>query len=93
MRCLSIRFADHAALKLLALIPVLLIFAWFTARRTRGIIHASISPKISDFLLRSLSARKRKIKIALQCLSVMFFVLALARPQSGEGKQRPRARA
>lgn len=85
------RFQDHAALQLLALIPVVILMVWWTAGRTRQIIQGQIAPQMAKFLLRSVSVKKRKLKLWLQCLTVFFFVMALARPQSGEGKQKAKS--
>jgi Ca-activated chloride channel family protein len=85
------RFADRAALQLLGLIPIILLMLWWTGKRTQQIITSQIHPKISKFLLRSLAVGKRRLKIFLQCLTVFFFVLALARPQSGESRQKAKS--
>src|SRR5262245_47954088 len=75
----------------MALIPILIVLLWWTAKRTRQILSGQISPKITAFLTRSLSTRRRQIKVALQCLTIFFFVIALARPQSGEGMQKAKS--
>ncbi|MGZ3721763.1 MAG: BatA domain-containing protein, partial [Bdellovibrionales bacterium] len=82
------RFEDRAALQLLGLIPIVIVLVWWTAKRTMQIVNGQIAPKISQYLLRSVSTRKRKLKLILQCLALFFFVIALARPQSGESKQK-----
>ncbi|MBX3023179.1 MAG: VWA domain-containing protein [Bdellovibrionales bacterium] len=88
---LDYRFQDTAALQLLGLIPIILLMIWWTAGRTKQIINAQIAPRIAGYLMRSVSTRKRKLKLVLQCLSLLFFVVALARPQSGEGKQKAKS--
>lgn len=85
------RFADRAALNLLMLIPLLVFLLWYMRRRTQGVIQAQIAPKIAQFLTRSLAPGRRTVKLWLQCLCLLFFVLALARPQSGEGKQKAKS--
>src|ERR1035437_5525563 len=85
------RFEDRAALQFLALIPIVILLVWWTAKRTRQIVSAQIAPKISQFLLRSVSDRKRKLKMFLQCVALFFFVIALARPQAGESKQKAKS--
>jgi Ca-activated chloride channel family protein len=85
------RFADRAALQLLYLIPVVLLLVRWTARRTRQIVVTQISPKLAQFLTRSVSPNKRRWKLILQCLTLAFFVFALARPQSGESKQKAKS--
>lgn len=85
------RFEDRAALQFLALIPLMALLMWWMFRRTRQVVNSQISPKISAFLLRSVSTRKRKWKLVLQCLALALFVVALARPQSGESKQKAKS--
>lgn len=85
------RFADHSALQFFALIPVLILLLWWTSRQTKQILGAQISAKVSEFLLRSLSTKRRRIKVVLQCVTIFFFVLALARPQSGESVQKAKS--
>lgn len=85
------RFEDRAALQLLGLIPVVILLVWWTGGRTREIITSRIKPKLAGFLMRSVSTRKRKIKLILQCAALFFFVVALARPQSGEGKTKAKS--
>ncbi len=85
------RFEDHAALQLMWLIPVLLLLVWWTAKRNGQVIQSQISAPIAKFLTRSLSLKRRKWKLILQCLTLFFFIFALARPQSGEGKQKAKS--
>lgn len=85
------RFMDKAALQLLWLLPVLGMLVMWLAKRTKQIMQSAITPKIASFLTRSVSTRKRKLKTWLQLLTLMFFILALARPQSGEGKQKAKS--
>lgn len=88
---LEYRFADQAALQLIWLVPLVLFLVWWTGKRTGQVIQKQISPQIAKFLTRSVSTRKRKWKLALQCLALFFFVIALARPQSGEGTQKAKS--
>lgn len=85
------RFEDRAALQLLALVPLMIFLVWWTGRRTAAVLRGQISADISKFLLRSVSTRKRRLKLILQCLTLFFFVIALARPQSGESKQKAKS--
>lgn len=88
---LEYRFEDRAALNLLGLIPIVVLMVWWTAGRTRQVIASRIKPAIATFLTRSVSPANRKWKLWLQALSVFFFVIALARPQSGEGKTKAKS--
>lgn len=85
------RFEDRAAFQLLWLVPLMLFLVWWTSKRTKQVIESRIAPKIAGFLTRSISTRKRKWKLFLQCATLFFFVVALARPQSGEGKQKAKS--
>jgi Ca-activated chloride channel family protein len=85
------RFEDHAALHLLWLIPIMLLLIWWTGKRNAQVIEAQIYAPIAKFLTRSLSRKRRNLKLILQCLTLFFFVIALARPQSGEGKQKAKS--
>lgn len=88
---LEYRFEDHAALQLLWLIPVMMFLVWWTLKRSRQVVQSQIAPPIAKFLTRSVSDRKRKLKLVLQGLTLFFFIIALARPQSGEGKQKAKS--
>lgn len=85
------RFMDQAALQLLWLLPVMGVLVLGMAKRSRQLVQGAIAPQIANFLMRSVSQRKRKLKIWLQLLTLMFFVIALARPQSGEGRQKAKS--
>jgi len=85
------RFGDSAALQLLWLIPLIIFLIWWTSKRTGQVIQSQIAPQIAKYLTRSLSTRNRKWKLILQCLTLFFFIFALARPQSGEGKQKAKS--
>lgn len=85
------RFEDRAALQLLGLIPIVLVLIWWTAKRTRQVLRAQISPKLASYLTRSVAPGKRRWKVILQCLALVFFVVALARPQSGESKAKAKS--
>lgn len=85
------RFADQAALQLLWMAPLIIFLVYWTGKRRAQVIKGQMSPQILSFLTRSLSQNKRKWKLILQCITLFFFVLALARPQSGEGRQKAKS--
>lgn len=87
------RFEDRAALQFILLIPVIVVLVWWMGKRTQQIFGAEIAPQVRNFLLRSVSTRKRRWKLLLQCAALFFFVVALARPQSGESKQKAKSEA
>lgn len=85
------RFEDHAALQLLALIPLVIFLVWWTTRRTQAVVRAQIAPPLAKFLMRSVAPGRRRWKMILQCLTLFFFIFALARPQSGESRQKAKS--
>lgn len=81
------RFENMAAFNYLYLIPLLLVLFFFFGRRSKKKMEASIGTRLYPFLSRSVSNRKRYLKILLQIMAVLFFVIALARPQAGQSLQ------
>jgi Ca-activated chloride channel family protein len=69
-------------------IPVLLGMAWFFTRVQRRRMTTAISEKLLPFLVASISSPRRRLKLAMQLAVLGFFVIALARPQAGESKQK-----
>lgn len=82
------RFADLSAFNYLWLIPIFLVIGFFFERRARKKMTAAIGARLYPFLSSSVSLKKRRIKTLLQVLAVLFFVLALARPQAGQSLQK-----
>jgi len=85
------RFADPAELIWLWLLPVLTLLWWWNWRRTQRRLQVPFSPTMIQFLTRSVSLIKRRIKWGLQLTALALFVVALARPQSGEGRQKAKS--
>lgn len=81
------RFENIAAFQYLWLIPALLVLGYFFERRARKKMETAIGSRLYPFLSSSVSSKKRKLKTILQILTVLFFVLALARPQMGQSQQ------
>ncbi|MCB0341890.1 MAG: VWA domain-containing protein [Pseudobdellovibrionaceae bacterium] len=82
------RFADPNILKWLWLVPVIVILAYLLQRWQQKKFQRVIGGKLSGFLLSSVSQNKRRIKLILESIVVVLFILALARPQSGERTQK-----
>ncbi|MBC86990.1 MAG: hypothetical protein CL677_07395 [Bdellovibrionaceae bacterium] len=80
------RFANPWAFHFLWLIPILIILYYWYAKRTAKTLANAFNTKVMGFVFSSVSPVKKKIKLTLVCLSISFFVLALARPQSGTAK-------
>ena len=76
-------FADYKYLYLLLLIPVFLLgyalLRWFRNRR----VKAFGEPELVNALMPSRSRSKGWVRMVLFCLGFLFFVLGLARPQTG----------
>ncbi|MGE5086860.1 MAG: vWA domain-containing protein [Bacillota bacterium] len=81
------RFENLSAFNYLWLIPVVIIVGFFFDRRARKSMEKAIGSRLYPFLSSSVSNKKRSIKTILQVLTVLFFVIALARPQFGQSKQ------
>ncbi len=81
------RFENSTALMYLWIIPVLLILAWIFQKRSQGRLSRVIGKRLTPFLTSSVSFSRRRWKLFFQSIVVLFFILALARPQLGESKQ------
>ncbi|NUN06163.1 MAG: VWA domain-containing protein [Bdellovibrio sp.] len=81
------RFENIAAFNYLWLIPIIIIVGFIFERRAKKRMEKAIGSRLYPFLASSVSTKKRSIKALLQVLTVLFFVLALARPQLGESQQ------
>jgi len=76
-------FAEYRYLYLLLLIPVFLVgyalLRWFRRRR----VKAFGDPELVEALMPSRSRSKGWVRMVLFCLGFLFFVVGLARPQTG----------
>lgn len=81
------RFANDIALQLLWLLPVLWFLSWFLIRQSAKKLNQNLGSKIASVLAASLSTKKRKFKAFLEIAALLFFIVALARPQSGQSQQ------
>lgn len=81
------RFENIAAFNYLWLIPIIIVVGFIFDRRAKKRMEKAIGSRLYPFLSSSVSAKKRSIKTFLQVFTVLFFVLALARPQLGESQQ------
>ncbi len=82
------RLENPAALQMLWWIPVLIGIAWFFTKNQRRKLSSAVSAKLMPVLVASVSVPRRRFKLALQFAVLFFFVIALARPQAGESKQK-----
>jgi Ca-activated chloride channel family protein len=85
---LEYRFQNPAAFQFLWLLPLLLAFAWYLSRSQLKKIHRALGQRLTPFLTASLSQPRRRLKLWLELAVLVFFIFALARPQSGESKKK-----
>lgn len=85
------RFENPQAFFYLWLIPLLVLLSFLFARQARQKLKKVLGTRVAPFLTSSVSGSKRRWKLGLQCLTVLFFVVALARPQMGESKEEVRS--
>ncbi len=81
------RFENPLAFYFLWAIPFLWILAVLFKRHMAKKMSQAIGPRLYPFLISSVSNRKKNIKQVLQSLVILFFVIALARPQLGQSMQ------
>lgn len=85
------RFANPLAFQLLWLVPVVLLLGFYLAKNQRARLMKHLGKKLTPFLTSSVSTKRRKWKMILEAAVVLFFVLALARPQAGQSRQKVRS--
>lgn len=81
------RFANPSAFEWLWLIPLLWILAWTSQKRMSRKLSAAFGKKLTPFLTSSKSVGRSRLRLFLFSLSLLCFVIALARPQAGRGQQ------
>lgn len=81
------RFENVAAFHILWLIPLILGLGFYFNKRAYAKLSRAVGSRLYPFLSSSVSPQKRRLKAALQVLAVLFFVIALARPQIGQSTQ------
>lgn len=82
------RFESSQALMFLWLIPVLYFVGKFYAKRVERHLTKNLSEKLRPLLTSSVSLSKREWKFRLALFALGFLILAYARPQNGEGRQK-----
>jgi Ca-activated chloride channel family protein len=80
-----VHFAQPQAFQLLWLLPALVFFVLFAQRRARTRLVKVFGVKLTPLLTASLSTSKRRLRLVLWCAALVFYVVALARPQLGKG--------
>lgn len=80
------RFENPSAFIYLLVIPLLLGLSFYMQSRSQKKMQQFMGKKLTPLLTQSLNLRKRKWKWFLQGLVVLFFAIALARPQIGQNQ-------
>jgi Ca-activated chloride channel family protein len=81
------RFESLASFYFLWFIPLVWILGIVFQKINQRKMAKTVGDRLYPFLTSSLSTRKRQAKRILQSLVILFFVLALARPQMGQSMQ------
>src|SRR5690606_321220 len=81
------QFGNPSAFTFLWMIPVLLLLSWFLIRNQNKAVRKGLGDKITNFLAASVSTGKRRFKLFLEAVAILFFIIALARPQAGQSRQ------
>lgn len=85
---MSFRFADPQMLNLLYALPVLWLFFYWLKKREESLRGRGFHPKAWKWSSQSLQPSRRKWISLFQYLSLGLAIVALARPQFGEGQQK-----
>jgi Ca-activated chloride channel family protein len=88
---MSFHFANAPAFQLLGLAVILMVVAVWQLRRGKRAFQNTFGASRLGFLAQSVSWNKRRWKIVLQSLSLAVLIVALARPQSGESRQKAKS--
>lgn len=82
------RFESSQYFNLLWILPIVLLLSWGMKRRLQTKMQGALGSRAFEFLSTSVSTKKRRLKLVLQLICVVFMVLALARPQFGQSQQK-----
>jgi len=85
---MSYRFADPQLLHLIYLVPGLWLFLIFLGRRMDQVGKSLFHPKAWAWSSQSFMPQRRKWKVFLQMMGLVFAILSWARPQFGEGQHK-----
>ena len=78
------RFENPNLLWLLLVLPAALgLFFWWAERARQKVLTQFIEARLRSQLMVGISPARRKIRLALLILAVVFLIIALARPQRG----------
>ena len=84
---LAFKWGNIYAFYWLLAIPALILFYFYFEKFAIKRLQKAFGEKVASYLSQSVSYRKRRLQLFVQCLGIFFIVLALARPQAGESQQ------
>ncbi|MEC9281782.1 MAG: VWA domain-containing protein [Bdellovibrionota bacterium] len=82
------RFMNPEYLYAIAVLPVLYIIVRIQVSRRAKKLKQELGENLSDFLTSSYSAKRRLWKFRFELFALMFLLIAMARPQMGQGEQK-----
>lgn len=82
------RFESPHIFYWLWLIPILIAVTVYLKKSNQAKLKKALGQKLLPFLASSVSDKKRRIKFVLEIAVLICMIFALARPQSGEGRQK-----
>ncbi|MGZ3726915.1 MAG: VWA domain-containing protein [Pseudobdellovibrio sp.] len=84
---LIIKWAQPSAFYLLILVVLFAGAYLFFETQSQLKLDKVFGERVARYLAQSVSLKKRRLQIGLQCLGLIFLILALARPQAGKSQQ------
>lgn len=81
------RFESSEYLALFWLIPILYFLSRYFQKRNQRTLQKGLGQRLLPFLMSSVSDSKKRFKSYIEFFVLALIVLALARPQNGEGRQ------
>lgn len=84
---MEFRFANPSAFQWLWFLPIIIVATLFLLRWHQQKIRTAMGDRLGKFLSASLSQPRRQLKLILEILAVVLFIVAYARPQAGQVEQ------
>ncbi len=85
------RFENPTVLQFLWIIPIVFILFIVFQKQQLARLKKAFESKLLKYMMASVSVKKRGAKVTLQALCLILMILALARPQSGQGEKQVRS--
>lgn len=84
---MNFKFENPSFLYLIVVVILLFIISNWQEKRRQQEMQKAFGKRLLPFLTKSVSLKKRRLKTILQFFSLVFLLVAAARPQFGESKQ------